>query len=184
MRKASPSRRLLIAGLAFTAVMSGCTSPPSRRFLLAPRGAATAPSYTGRVAIAGVGVAKYLDQPEIVRHGSGYELAVAEFEVWGEGMADMVGRVLAEDLTARLPGGTVFVGDGDPPGEGRRRGHAARRQQEAPGGRRRAAAHQCRESEAGDEPPARGRGFAHHRSRTTGPGPGLQDAARASRRVP
>ena len=112
MRNASLSRRRLIAGLALTALMSGCTSPPSRRFLLAPRGAATTSSFAGRVTIAGVGIAKYLDQPEIVRHHSGYELAVAEFEVWGEGMADMVGRVLAEDLTARLQGGAVFVGDG------------------------------------------------------------------------
>jgi uncharacterized lipoprotein YmbA len=114
MRQASLSRRLLIAGLAFAALTSGCTSPPSRRFLLAPRGAgaAAAPSFAGRVAIAGIGIAKYLDQPEIVRHHSGYELAVAEFEIWAEGVADMVGRVLAEDLAARLPGGTVFVGDG------------------------------------------------------------------------
>jgi uncharacterized lipoprotein YmbA len=62
--------------------------------------------------IATVGIAKYLDQPQIVRHSSEHELTLADLERWAEGMGDMVARVLAEDLTARLPGAQVFVGDG------------------------------------------------------------------------
>jgi uncharacterized protein len=68
--------------------------------------------FNGRITIVAVGVAKYLDQPQIVRRSSGVELALAEFELWGEGMADMVARVLAEDLAARFAGGEVFAGDG------------------------------------------------------------------------
>ena len=102
-----------MAGLGIAALLGGCgTSPPSRRFLIAPRPSTDPPPFAGRIMIASVGVAKYLDQPQIVRHRSGYELSLAEFELWGEGMADMVGRVLADDLAARLSGSEVFVGDG------------------------------------------------------------------------
>lgn len=113
MRKDPLSRRHLIAGLAISTMLGACgTSPAPRRFVLALRPAAAPLPYSGRVMIAGVGVAKYLDQPQIVRYSSGYELAVAEFERWGEGIGDMVARVLAEDLAARLSGSQVFVGDG------------------------------------------------------------------------
>jgi uncharacterized protein len=112
MSNTSPSRRQFVfVGIA--ALLGACgTSPPSRRFLLAPRPAATVLPFNGRIMIAAVGVAKYLDQPQIVRHSSGVELALAEFELWGEGMTDMVARVLAEDLAVGLAGGEVFVGDG------------------------------------------------------------------------
>jgi len=113
MSRAPLSRRQLIAGVGISALVGACgTSPPPRRFILAPRPAATPLPSTGRIMIAGVGIAKYLDQPQIVRHSSGYELTAADLERWGEGMADMVARVLAEDLAARLSGSQVFVGDG------------------------------------------------------------------------
>ena len=112
MNDMAPSRRYLIAGLAATFV-GGCgTSPPTRRFLLEPRPAAASLPFAQRIAIARVGIAKYLDQPQIVRRGGGYELVFAELERWGEDMADMVARVLAEDLAQRLPNSEVFVGNG------------------------------------------------------------------------
>jgi uncharacterized lipoprotein YmbA len=107
------SRRHLLAGLAVPALIGGCgTSPPARQFLLAPRSADKPVRGVGRIMIAGVGIAKYLDRPQIVRHGSEYELALADLERWGEGMQDMLARVLAENLAARLLGSQIFVGDG------------------------------------------------------------------------
>src|SRR5262249_53713102 len=101
MSKTRLSRRHLIAALALATPISACsTSPPPRRFVLAPRPANKPLPATGRVMIANVGVAKYLDQPQIVRHSSEYELTLADLERWGEGLADTVARVLAEDLAA------------------------------------------------------------------------------------
>lgn len=61
------------------------------------------------VSVATVGIPKYLDRPQIVRRSSAVELGVAEFERWGEPLGDMVQRVLAEDLTRRLPPGSVVT---------------------------------------------------------------------------
>jgi len=113
MQRTRPSRRQLIASLVISVATAACsTSPPTRRFMLAPRPAAAPLSFPRRVAIAGLGIAKYLDQPQIVRHRAGYEVEFAELERWAEGLADMVARTLAEDLAARLTGSQVFVGDG------------------------------------------------------------------------
>jgi uncharacterized protein len=112
MSKVSPSRRQLVV-IALASLLGACgTSPASRRFLLVPRSSATALPFNGRIVIAAAGIAKYLDQPQIVRRSSSVELTLAEFELWGEGLADMVARVLAEDLAERLAGGEVFAGDG------------------------------------------------------------------------
>jgi uncharacterized lipoprotein YmbA len=113
MSKIRLSRRQLLAGLASFAFVSACgTSPPPRRFVMAPRPGATTLPARVRIMIANVGVAKYLDQPQIVRHSSEYEVTLADLERWGEGMGDMVARILAEDLAARLTEAQVFVGDG------------------------------------------------------------------------
>lgn len=59
-----------------------------------------------------VELAKYLDRPQIVRYADAYELKMDEFERWGEGMRDMVTRVLVENLSMRLPGSQVYAGSG------------------------------------------------------------------------
>jgi uncharacterized protein len=61
------------------------------------------------ISVATVGIPKYLDRPQIVRRASAVELGVAEFERWGEPLGDMVQRVLAQDLTQRLPRGSVVT---------------------------------------------------------------------------
>jgi uncharacterized lipoprotein YmbA len=113
MNKSFPSRRQLVAGFGLSALLGACSiSRPPRVFLLAPRPVAAPLGSAGRISIASVGIAKYLDQPQIVRHDGRYEIALADLERWGENMADMVARVLAEDLASRLSGSQVFVGDG------------------------------------------------------------------------
>jgi uncharacterized lipoprotein YmbA len=58
------------------------------------------------------GLAGYLDRSGIVLKQAGYRLDVDSVVRWGEPLSDMIGRVLAEDLTQRLPGSSVFSGDG------------------------------------------------------------------------
>jgi len=55
------------------------------------------------------GLAGYLDRPDIVRRVVDYRLRLASGDRWAEPLGDMFGRVLAEDLTERLPGTSVFT---------------------------------------------------------------------------
>ncbi len=59
-----------------------------------------------------VAVARYLERPEIVRSSEDYRLDVLANDVWGEPIAQMIGRVLSADLTQRLPGTTVISSNG------------------------------------------------------------------------
>ena len=101
-------RRTLILG----APLAACASPEPMYYTLVPmpgvpRGGAPALVELRRPSIAG-----YLDRPEIVRAGGGYQLRVANGERWGEPFGDLFGRVLAENLGTRLPGTTVFTSAG------------------------------------------------------------------------
>jgi uncharacterized lipoprotein YmbA len=113
-----PSRRQLMIGAGLMPLVAACaeTAPP-RFFTLAARPPATGSTSPPRraattVMVKSVEIAKYLDRPQIVRYADPYELRLFEFERWGEGMRDMVTRVMVENLSLRLPGGQVFAGSG------------------------------------------------------------------------
>jgi len=114
MTSGNLSRRRLIAGLGLLAALEGCmTSPNSRFFTLAPQPvAASAGRSPATVAVKPVELAKYLDRPQIVRHGNAYELQIADLERWGEEMRDMVTRVVIENLSLRLPASQVVGASG------------------------------------------------------------------------
>ena len=59
-----------------------------------------------------IGLAGYLDRPEIVRNNADYRLSIGGMERWGEPLGDLVARVLAEDLNMRLTGSSVFTSAG------------------------------------------------------------------------
>jgi uncharacterized lipoprotein YmbA len=109
-----PSRRRILSALALLPALVRCQdSPPSRFYTLAPRPAAGPAGKISRtVVVQRVEVAKYLDRPQIVRLGSSYELSFAEFERWGEGLGDMVTRVLVADLAERLPDCDIYAAGG------------------------------------------------------------------------
>jgi uncharacterized lipoprotein YmbA len=110
------SRRRLLAGPALLSALVACsTTPPPRVVTLVPRPTtATQQAYRSSttVMVKSVELAKYLDRPQIVRYSDTYELELSEFERWGEGMRDMVTRVLVENLAMRLPNSQVFAGSG------------------------------------------------------------------------
>jgi hypothetical protein len=130
MTASPPSRRLVIQALFFLPAAAGCsTSPPPKLYTLAPRPAApagrSAAAVSGSTAAASgasrsgaivsvrpVELPKYLDRPQIVRYRSTYEMNASEFERWGEGLSDMVTRVLVENLSDRLPRSQVFAASG------------------------------------------------------------------------
>ena len=113
MRGSPLSRRQLLAGSALLPTFVACTTtPPARVFTLVSRPPATPdPGRSpGTVIVKSVDLAKYLDRPQIVRYSDTYELQLSEFERWGEGMRDMVSRVLVENLAMRLPHSQVLAG--------------------------------------------------------------------------
>lgn len=113
-------RRAVLLGV----LAASCASPEPAYYTLAPvpgvpvPGAAS-PGAFGPATPAGggprtvqlrrPGLAGYLDRPEIVRTGGPYQLSVAGTERWGEPLGDLIGRVTAENLAARLPGTTVLT---------------------------------------------------------------------------
>jgi len=110
----SPSRRQLVVGVVLAPLLADCAQTATPRFftLAARPPTAATPRSSKAVMVKSVEIAKYLDRPQIVRYADPYELRLYEFERWGEGMRDMVTRVLVENLSMRLPGGQVFAGSG------------------------------------------------------------------------
>lgn len=107
------SRRRLLLGAALLVVVAACnTTPPPKLFTLEARPASQENRATSVVMVRSVELAHYLDRPEIIRHSAPYELKFSEYERWGEGMRDMVTRVLVENLAIRLPKCEVFAGAG------------------------------------------------------------------------
>ena len=93
-------------------LMAGCASPDPLYFTLAARPGTASIGGPRLVELRRIGLAGYLDRSEIVRTNSDYRLRIADGERWGEPLGGLVARVLAEDLTTRLPGSSVFTSAG------------------------------------------------------------------------
>lgn len=103
---------LLLPPLLLPALAAGCTSPEPAYYTLAAQPGVATGGGVRLVELRRIGLAGYLDRPEIVRNGSDYRLRITTGERWGEPLGDLVARVLAEDLTSRLPGSSVFTSAG------------------------------------------------------------------------
>lgn len=101
-------RRLLLAApLALAATR--CSSPDPAYYTLRTVPGPVQAGGPPAVKLARPGLAGYLDRPEIVRDSAANRLAIRSGERWGEPLGDMIGRVLAEDLSQRLAGSSVFT---------------------------------------------------------------------------
>lgn len=122
MRPRPLGRRLAI--LLGLGALAACRSPQTRFFTLEPEPpdplpaapppaaslpAAPLPAVPRLVEMRRVGIPAYLDRPEIVRSSAAYRLEVDSIERWGEPLDGLIGRVLAQDLMARLPGTEVVA---------------------------------------------------------------------------
>jgi uncharacterized lipoprotein YmbA len=104
-----PSRRAVLAVLLAGTALAACSSPPPKVYTLAVVPGAPAGGRPITASVAMVDIPKYLDRPQVVRRSGTVELGVEEFERWGEPLANMVQRVFADDLTARLPSGSIVT---------------------------------------------------------------------------
>jgi uncharacterized protein len=101
-------RHAFLLGLV---LLFGCASPTPDLFTLAPVPGEVRPGRPAVVQLRQIGLAKYLDRPQIVHSTEDYRLTLGNNERWGEPLGAMLSRVLAENLRQRLPG-TVVFGEG------------------------------------------------------------------------
>ncbi len=100
------------ASLAALLGTISCASPSPVLFTLA---AVPGPPHAVRahsLELRRIGIAGYLDRPEIVLSESGFQLQLAHNERWAEPTGSMIERVFTEDLVQRLPGTSVFSESG------------------------------------------------------------------------
>ncbi len=88
--------------------LSGCTSADPAFYTLSVVPGATFSGSPPTIEVRRPGLAGYLDRSDIVLKNQDYKLSVNSQERWGEPLGDMIGRVIAGDLTQRLPGSSIF----------------------------------------------------------------------------
>lgn len=101
--------------LALAALTGGCFgSKPTRLYMLSSI-AGDAPGMVDSrgesrvIAVGPVSIPDYIDRPQIVVREDANQVTLAGFDQWAGSLADMVGRVLVEDLRAQMPADHVFA---------------------------------------------------------------------------
>jgi hypothetical protein len=103
---------LFSLALVVIVMAAGCLggTAPTRFYVLA---AVDGPVVSGdralSVAVGPVNLAGYLDRPQIVTRPAADKIDLAEFDRWGEPLRDAIARVLAEDLSRRLPAAKISI---------------------------------------------------------------------------
>jgi uncharacterized protein len=105
--------RQAVFALLGTAALVACSSPDPNLYMLVPEHGTVLADPLPPIRLGPVTVARYLDRPQIVHHRTPYELDYSDTERWGEALDDMVPRILAEDLTQRLPDTRIALQSSD-----------------------------------------------------------------------
>lgn len=93
--------------LAAAAMVAACASPNPTYYTLAAVPGPALPTPAERVELRQLGLAGYLDRPEIVRSTSGFQVELIPNVRWGESTSGMIERVITENLIRRLPAASV-----------------------------------------------------------------------------
>jgi uncharacterized lipoprotein YmbA len=104
------SRRLAL--LALATLPAACSSPNPTLYVLAPVPGAVHTGGPRIVQLRAISIPHYLERSQIVRSSEGYRMDVLSNEWWGEPLDAMMGRILVQELSQRLPGGTVYGDSG------------------------------------------------------------------------
>ena len=101
------------AGTLFAILLTAsCSSADPTYYTLLPVPGTPASAVAQSVEIRRPGLAGYLDRSDIVLKSASYRLNVDSQLRWGEPLGDMIGRVISQDLSQRLPGTSVFTQSG------------------------------------------------------------------------
>jgi uncharacterized lipoprotein YmbA len=114
-------RRLVVLTFVLTVAISGCATVVTRYYTLSPSvpesPAARAAESAVLVGVGSVELPDYVDIPNIVVRTGDNTLDQATFDQWGGSLADMIPRVLVDNLHARMPSDhfVAFPQSGDLP---------------------------------------------------------------------
>lgn len=97
-------KRLFVALL----LLGSCASPQPAFYALAALPGTPQPPRARAVELRRIGLAGYLDRPEIVRDSNDYRVSFQTTERWAEPLGTLIERVFTEDLVQRLPGTSVY----------------------------------------------------------------------------
>lgn len=98
--------------LCMALFVASCASPNPRLYTIAPLPGSELSGTPKVVEVKSVGIAQYLQRNPIVRSSDGYRVELRANDWWGEPIDAMLGRVLVQDLSQRLPRVTVFSSSG------------------------------------------------------------------------
>ena len=104
------SRRCTVILLA--TLPMACSSPNPTLYTLAVLPGTQHQHAPRTIELRSIALARYLERSQIVRSSEDYRLDVLGNDWWGEPLDAMLGRVLVQELTNRLPGSTVFPENG------------------------------------------------------------------------
>ena len=99
-------------GMVLVLAVAGCASPNPDIYTLQATAGAPVTTAAHVIELRKPGLAGYLDRSDIVLTNANYRVNTNSQLRWAEPIGDMVGRVLTEDLSQRLPGSTVFSESG------------------------------------------------------------------------
>ncbi len=98
--------------LAVLGVLAGCSSPDPTFYTLQTLPGQPIQTQAATIEVRRPGLAGYLDRSDIVLKNAAYRLNVNSQLRWGEPLGDMIGRVLTQNLSQRLPNASVFSQSG------------------------------------------------------------------------
>jgi hypothetical protein len=105
---AKPHCAVTLAGVW---LLAACQSTPPTHYFALTAIAPTAPRASmptqNPIRVERVTIPEELDRLEIVRRSASNRLQIATFDLWAAPLEDMIRRVLADDLAARLPAGAI-----------------------------------------------------------------------------
>jgi uncharacterized lipoprotein YmbA len=104
-------RRRLAAAVVLSTSLLGCPSSPASHFytLSAVPATSGAHSASSPVQVAAVHIPPSLDRRQMVSLTSANTVQISETNRWSAPLDEMVRKVLAEDLVARLPAGQLIL---------------------------------------------------------------------------
>ena len=110
MKRFFPSR--LVFAFCAALALAACSSPNPNLYTAAPVDGAVLSGAPKVILVSTIGAARYLDRSQIVRSSDNYRLDVMSNDWWGEPIDAMLGRILVQNLSQRLPQSTIYLAAG------------------------------------------------------------------------
>ena len=103
---------VISALIACGPLLAACSSPEPALYTIAPAQGTPRSGAPSVIVLQTVSLARYLDRSQIVRSSDDTRLQVQPNDWWGEPLGAMLGRVLADELSQRLPQSSVITESG------------------------------------------------------------------------